>query len=1042
MNWIDIVVLVVWAVTALSGFLFGMAHMLVTLVVVGGGLALSSRLTGPLGDVFSRFTDDTDVLSVATFLAILGAAIIVAALANYALGKLGRFKEAMGSLGPVLGLFNRLSGLALGVLVGYVLVTGAVTGAQRFPIGDVEEDLDDSALGAFLADSFDVVVRSIRLIPDNWDQELDTRNRDALAHPPRLYRPPSSPSTLRHIAEYYSPVIFQDTASSLAKADYLASWNYDGDLDPTNNWNNLLQGDADLHGRVSYWVLETETHWYVGYGFFHPRDWGVSLGTIEVAECTSDSQATQSICHENDMEGVLITIQKLTDRPYGAFLTMETISHSDILSFKDYDTSPSREVSGHFHLCSLLACDVQFLEGTGHPFVYIESRSHAVYGDEGWERNFPGGDGVVYFPTGVAEMPGGGDDRVVGYSLVDIDALWGLRGEDTVFTNEPDGVGGYFLGNEGSRNAASPPWRWSDGELSEAGPGVLFLDPARWIDSTHNGLARWPAEYIGRSYSSGPDDGFPTLTARFDWSMPDRIGEDTDMDGLIDYLTTQEAVNPPGWQVDFDSCGSAAGASPISQYIWTIEDTQRSTETLCDGFSHRFPREGAYRVMLTVVAHDGLTASHTQEVVVQDWLIVSLGDSYASGEGVPDVPIVYDTGYWVSVCSLDQYGAVPGFLVDGECYSVPPIGGAPGIKGGASMVEGCFSDQSGTVPGIAVPLGASRESGATCFGFRIPDSPPMARWQDERCRRSANAGPAQAAIRLEKADPRTSVTFVHLACAGSTTSGLPGQIRSANELIGERKIDALLLSIGGNDAGFANIVYRCMNQEPCYDDRFILVVDDTVCEFARPIDQVEQCADFVARFGGSPDAPSAQRTFFDSIYNHGCSAEGPGCRRLLERFATFKEEELIKLKGLNYPGAEMQRQDRVYISEYPDLTRDDTGNYCRANPLSVLPGWSDSEIVWADTVVATQLNDAVAKASDEAGWNLIGDIYSGFRSHGICAEDHWIVRLYEAFIVEGHPNGTLHPNQLGHAFYAQRVFEELMADLYENGDLRLPRRPD
>ena len=138
-------------------------------------------------------------------------------------------------MGPVLGLFNRLSGLALGVLVGYVLVTGAVTGAQRFPIGDVEEDLDDSALGAFLADSFDVVVRSIRLIPDDWDQELDTRNRDALAHPPRLYRPPSSPSTLRHIAEYYSPVIFQDTASSLAKADYLASWNYDGDLDPTNN---------------------------------------------------------------------------------------------------------------------------------------------------------------------------------------------------------------------------------------------------------------------------------------------------------------------------------------------------------------------------------------------------------------------------------------------------------------------------------------------------------------------------------------------------------------------------------------------------------------------------------------------------------------------------------------------------------------------------------------------------------------------------------------------------------------------------------------
>ena len=60
----------------------------------------------------------------------------------------------------------------------------------------------------------------------------------------------------------------------------------------------------------------------------------------------------------------------------------------------------------------------------------------------------------------------------------------------------------------------------------------------------------------------------PTATAIFNWSMPDRFGDDKDGDGLIDYFTT-----------------------------------------------------------------------FTEEVVVQDWLIISLGDSAASGEGVPDIPI-------------------------------------------------------------------------------------------------------------------------------------------------------------------------------------------------------------------------------------------------------------------------------------------------------------------------------------------------------------------------------------------------------------------
>src|SRR5439155_7473002 len=59
-------------------------------------------------------------------------------------------------------------------------------------------------------------------------------------------------------------------------------------------------------------------------------------------------------------------------------------------------------------------------------------------------------------------------------------------------------------------------------------------------------------------------------------------------------------------------------------------------------FSQQFSTLGTYRVKLTVRDANGQSASITKKVVVKDWLIVSLGDSYASGEGNPDVPQKFD----------------------------------------------------------------------------------------------------------------------------------------------------------------------------------------------------------------------------------------------------------------------------------------------------------------------------------------------------------------------------------------------------------------
>jgi len=71
---------------------------------------------------------------------------------------------------------------------------------------------------------------------------------------------------------------------------------------------------------------------------------------------------------------------------------------------------------------------------------------------------------------------------------------------------------------------------------------------------------------------------------------------------------------------------------------------------------------------------------------------------------------------------------------------------------------------------------------------------------------------------------KTSVTLVDVSCSGATVAkgilgpqyrGLSTQIESVNVLVGDRKIDVVVMSIGGNDVGFATILTTCALQVNC-----------------------------------------------------------------------------------------------------------------------------------------------------------------------------------------------------------------------------------
>jgi lysophospholipase L1-like esterase len=118
----------------------------------------------------------------------------------------------------------------------------------------------------------------------------------------------------------------------------------------------------------------------------------------------------------------------------------------------------------------------------------------------------------------------------------------------------------------------------------------------------------------------------------FDWSMPESYGHVLDTNGLP---APTEARSVPTYPhtVDFTikDCSSKRDYRLSAQGA-TLKVLARAG---CTYTVNGFPRFGAYRVRVSVERH-GLVVEAEEEVELEQWLIVSLGDSVASGEGVPE----------------------------------------------------------------------------------------------------------------------------------------------------------------------------------------------------------------------------------------------------------------------------------------------------------------------------------------------------------------------------------------------------------------------
>jgi hypothetical protein len=293
---------------------------------------------------------------------------------------------------------------------------------------------------------------------------------------------------------------------------------------------------------------------------------------------------------------------------------------------------------------------------------------------------------------------------------------------------------------------------------------------------------------------------------------------------------------------------------------------------------------------------------------------------------------------------------------------------------------------------------------------------------DALCHRSANSGPARTALALERADPHGSVVFVSTACSGAQIPNLVDAPQTVKDIAGNDvklaypqiqqvrnvlcppsggfgpatcsasqmpRIDALLLSIGGNDVGFANIVTACT---------------------LLPIPPVENCSDDDVIF-----LPAVQAAF----------TALPG------KLDTLKQ----KLGQLNTAS--------VFITEYPDSVHVDATTICdeivlknaiahATHGASTLIGKFDGiigheDLVWAADFIG-KTNAEIRRKAQQFGWSFVGGIGDKFATHGYCVDStHFTIRYDESMRVQADQNGTLHPNHMGHVAYAEQIVGSLAA---------------
>jgi hypothetical protein len=417
----------------------------------------------------------------------------------------------------------------------------------------------------------------------------------------------------------------------------------------------------------------------------------------------------------------------------------------------------------------------------------------------------------------------------------------------------------------------------------------------------------------------------------------------------------------------------------------------------------------SYRIAVTFTSGPASGQSFEQEIKVEDKLIVSIGDSFASGEGNPDVPV--------------------------ELYHAKAIAPYTSPKAGAT------GDHNFGLP------------------YRVAEAGTYAKWLDTRCHRSMYAPPTRAAIALSfAADRHHAITFLTFACSGAEiTNGLfwpqdgvecsdQPVLRGNRRRFMEPQIGAVVNALARSQ-GWAK--YEGPSLDP--DDRFrneelrdgsrILSFGLTREGRKRRADanlQQKRCLAWPGQIPSMSMTPELRRSSFvrpiDALWlsiggNDMGFAEiaaravldpkpfnsqslNEMTYRLIRGFVTTKEAELEKRWSRDLPGRlnllvaglkdklEVEPGKVLWV-EYPSPFNDENGDPCGVSRsglnVTFLTGYRDNDpdsdgagIREAQSFF-NQLNLKLASKAGSAGYRWVDGHQNAYLRNGVCASKNEIL---------------------------------------------------
>lgn len=347
---------------------------------------------------------------------------------------------------------------------------------------------------------------------------------------------------------------------------------------------------------------------------------------------------------------------------------------------------------------------------------------------------------------------------------------------------------------------------------------------------------------------------------------------------------------------------------------------------------------------------------------------------------------------------------------------------------------------------LIVSLGDSFAAGEGAPDTRAVDNPlgnfPI--WADTRCHRSLKSGAALTARQIEDADPHSTVTFISLACSGATiahqsyeqgplktfetkgdrlgsgilggyrgiepgsqTDFLPSQVDELRRLVGNRRIDAMFLSGGGNDIGFADALAHCVATYNCDDLRNIHGVHLQSNIRRLQLELPGHYSQLVNTLKDSFNVDQILLTEYPEL----------GFRRNSQSGNIEMCHEILFMR----------------IAGLPSAVRRDPGDLPAPGQLP-LNGRPMGELPWLHSNVYVPLINMMQKTVSSSRaqglpWHYVGGIAEESTAHGLCAPsaERWANTPEDGSLADAkgatETKSMAHPNEKGYQNYAKYMLE-------------------